>query len=65
MTIEPSKKTNISLNYHFTPRELMVIARFLRKKQNELPEELSDFYATVEHTVYNVLSVDEAEQFYS
>lgn len=55
----------MTMDYHFNARELSTIARFLRKKADEIPEELIDFYTAVERTVYDSLSIDEAEQFYS
>lgn len=55
----------MTMDYHFSARELSTIARFLRKKSAEIPDELRDFYSAVERTVYDSLSIDEAEQFYS
>lgn len=59
------QRRRMTLDYHFTPRELSVMARFLRSRATELPDALIDFYAAVERTVYDSLSIDEAEQFYS
>lgn len=59
----PRKK--MTLDYHFMPRELSSIARLLRKMATDIPDELADFYSAVERAVYDSLSIDEAEQFYS
>ena len=59
-----TENTN-SLSYTFTPRETACLARFLRVHQSEIPDGLSDFVKTVENTIYNSMSIDEAEKFYS
>ncbi len=55
----------MSFDYHFTPAETAVLARFLRARQSELPEELAAFSIAVERAVYNAMSIDEVERFYS
>ena len=51
--------------YRFTERETKSLARFLRKNQEQIPDELLDFSAGVERVMYNSMSIDEAEAFYS
>lgn len=60
-----NEKSPVSLDYHFTERELRGLACFLRKNQERLPDELLDFAAKVERVMYNSMSIDEAEAFYS
>ena len=60
-----SEKAPIFFDYHFTERELRGLACFLRKNQEQIPDELLDFAAKVERVMYNSMSIDEAEAFYS
>ena len=53
------------LDYSFSKKELFLLAKFLRKKQEELPEGLEIFYKTLEDTIYNTLSLEEVKNFYS
>ena len=64
-TDSPSIKTPIYLDYHFNEREIRVLARFLRKNQEHIPDELLDFATKIERVMYNSMSIDEAEAFYS
>lgn len=59
------KENPVFFDYHFTEREVRVLARFLRKNQEQIPDELLDFSARVERVMYNSMSIDEAEAFYS
>ncbi len=53
------------LDYSFSKKELFLLAKFLRIKQEELPEGLSSFYRTLEDSIYNSLSLEEVKRFYS
>ena len=53
------------LDYSFSKKELFLLAKFLRQKQEELPEGLEIFYKTLEDTIYNTLSLEEVKKFYS
>ncbi len=53
------------LDYSFSKNELFQLAKYLRKKQEELPEGLELFYKTLEDSVYNCMSLDEVKRFYS
>lgn len=55
----------VCLDYHFNERELRVLARFLRKNQEKIPDELLDFSTSVEKVMYNSMTIDEAEAFFS
>ncbi len=55
---------DLHLDYHFTCREVRILARFLRNNQALLPDGLEDFAQAVEAAVYDSMSVDEAEAFY-
>jgi len=61
----PGYEKKMSLDYHFSVQEIAILARFFRKHQNELPDGLKFFAGAVEKTVYNSMSIDEAERFYS
>jgi hypothetical protein len=66
MNTDTAKDENThSLSYTFSPRETACLARFLRVHQSEIPDGLSDFVKTVENAIYNSMSIDEAEKFYS
>ena len=58
-------ETPVFFDYQFTEREVRVLARFLRKNQEHIPNELLDFSAKIERVMYNSMSIDEAEAFYS
>ena len=57
--------TSVFLDYRFTQREIRVLAKFLRKNQGQIPDELLDFAAKIERVIYDSMSIDEAEAFYS
>ncbi|MFA6856371.1 MAG: hypothetical protein WCR31_04100 [Treponema sp.] len=65
--IQNSTKTtdSLSFTYSFTPQETEMLAYFLRKHQAEIPAGLVGFSKTIENIVYNAMSIDEAEKFYS
>ena len=56
---------DLHLTYDFSKRELRILARMLRKHQDKIPEGLEDFASAVERAIYNSMSIDEAEAFYS
>ena len=53
------------LEYSFSKKELFLLAKYLRTKQEELPEGLEIFYKTLEDSIYNWLSLEEVKRFYS
>lgn len=53
------------LDYSFSKKELFLLAKFLRIKQEELPEGLEALYRTLEDSIYNSLSLEEVKRFYS
>lgn len=53
------------LDYSFSKKELFILAKYLRLKQEELPEGLETFYKTLEDSIYNSLSLEEVKKFYS
>ena len=53
------------LEYSFSKKELFLLAKYLRTKQEELPEGLEIFYKTLEDSIYNCLSLEEVKKFYS
>lgn len=53
------------LEYSFSKKELYLLAKFLRSKQEEMPEGLENFYKSLEDSIYNVMSLDEVKRFYS
>ncbi len=54
-----------ALDYTFSKKEIFLLAKFLRTKQEEMPEGLENFYRTLEDSIYNVMSLDEVKRFYS
>lgn len=61
-----TKNTNsMSLDYHFNEKEILLLARFFRKNQEQIPDGLLDFSMKIERTVYNSMSIAEAQAFYS
>lgn len=53
------------LDYSFSKNELFQLAKYLRTKQEELPEGLELFYKTLEDSIYNCMSLQEVKRFYS
>ena len=53
------------LDYSFSKNELFQLAKYLRSKQEELPEGLELFYKTLEDSIYNCMSLQEVKRFYS
>ena len=53
------------LQYLFSKNELYLLAKFLRKNQEDLPKGLETFYKTLEDSIYNSLSLEEVKRFYS
>ena len=53
------------LDYSFSKNELFLLAKYLRTKQEELPEGLELFYKTLEDSIYNCMSLEEVKRFYS
>lgn len=60
-----SEKTEFNLTYNFTSAEIALLARFLRKKETEIPLGLENFTKALEEAVYSCLSIDEVRRFYS
>ncbi len=56
---------NTSVDYTFSIAEIKLLAKFLRKNQETLPEGLEKFHKVVEDTIYDLLSIEEVRQFYS
>ena len=53
------------LDYSFSKKEVFVLAKYLRQKQEELPEGLEMLYKTLEDSIYNCMSLEEVKRFYS
>jgi hypothetical protein len=59
------KPETFKLSYNFSSREIAILARFFRDNQDKLPEGLETFTKSLEDSVYNSLSLEEARLFYS
>lgn len=55
----------LRLDYSFTPREIKYLALFFRKYQKNIPDELIQFSDAVEKAIYENMSIDEVEKFFS
>ena len=53
------------LDYSFSKKELFLMAKFLRQKQEEIPSGLESFCRSLEDSIYNNMSLDEVKKFYS
>ncbi|WP_296330372.1 hypothetical protein [uncultured Treponema sp.] len=62
---ESNMGASLSMDYHFSEREIRQLARFLRNNQETLPDELINFATKIERAIYNSMTIDEAEAFYS
>lgn len=66
MTDSPLSEKNCStLDYSFSVEEVRALARLFRKNQDDLPDALFTFASKIEREIYNSMSIDEAESFYS
>lgn len=59
------KPETFKLTYNFSSREIALLAKFLRNNQDKIPEGLENFCKSLEDSVYNSLSLEEARLFYS
>ena len=48
-----------------SPQEIRVLAHFFREQQANIPDGLEEFAMAVEKAIYNSMSIDEAQAFYS
>lgn len=53
------------LDYSFSKKELFLMAKFLRQKQEEIPPGLESFCRVLEDSIYNNMSLEEVKKFYS
>lgn len=65
--LEPVESSDVVDNhsYTFTDEELDTLALFLRKNAHNLPEELDLFSKFVEYSIYNKMTIAEAESFFN
>lgn len=54
-----------SLTYTFSSKEIALLAKFLREKENEVPAGLENLTKALEDSVYKCLSLEEVSRFYS
>lgn len=55
----------LTLSYNFSESEIKLLARFFRNHQENLPDGLLEFSNKIERAIYNSMSIDEAQAFYS
>ncbi|MBQ0052755.1 MAG: hypothetical protein KBT11_11950 [Treponema sp.] len=53
------------LDYGFSEREVRILAKFFRNHQEQIPDGLLDFAMKIERAIYNSMSIEEAEAFFS
>lgn len=56
---------NSVLEYDFTKKEVLLLAKFLRKNEEKMPAGLESFYHVLEDSIYDTLTLEEVKQFYS
>lgn len=56
---------DFNLSYNFSTKELMLLARFLRDNQENLPDGLFKFSEAVEKKIYSNLSMKDVKVLYS
>ena len=54
-----------TLDYRFNEREIKILASFFRRYEEQIPDGLADFAIKIERKIYNSMSIQEAEAFYS
>lgn len=60
-----NKTENSIFDYSFSKDELLLLAKFFRQKQEDVPSGLANFCLKIDDAVYNSMSIDEARRFYS
>lgn len=58
-------ENRLELNYNFSSEEIKYLARFFRCFQDRLPKELECFSFALERAIYQNMSIDEVEKFFS
>ena len=58
-------ESDLSLSYNFSPEEVKLMAKFLRKNQESLPDGLYKFLSAVDRAIYDSLPMKEVANFYS
>lgn len=59
------EQPEIKLTYNFTSDEIKILLKFLRSKENELPDGLEGIIKALEESIYKCLSLDEIKDFFS
>lgn len=67
MMTDNTKSTdpNYFLTYSFSAKEVAILARFFREQEDNLPAGLENFSQSLEKSIYNNLTIEEAKRFYS
>lgn len=51
--------------YDFTSDEVKKLVLFFRKYEEDLPSSLEDFFSSLEASIYNYMTIEEAEIFFN
>ncbi len=60
-----ARREDFFLDYRFNEREIKLLASLFRKYQAQIPDGLIDFMTKIERKIYNSMTIEEAEEFYS
>lgn len=50
--------------YRFSLQEIRILLSFMREHEDVLPNQLQNFFSTLESFVYNAMTIEEAERFF-
>ena len=50
--------------YRFSLQEMRILLSFMREHEDVLPNQLQNFFSTLESFVYNAMTIEEAERFF-
>ena len=50
--------------YRFSLQEIRILLSFMREHEDVLPNQLQNFFSTLEAFVYNAMTIVEAERFF-
>ena len=50
--------------YRFSLQEIRILLSFMREHEDVLPNQLQNFFSTLEFFVYNAMTIEEAERFF-
>ncbi len=51
--------------YRFSLQEIKQLALLMRKYEDDIPDDLQSFFSYLESSIYDAMSIEEAERFFN